>query len=158
MNGAHLHLVLNHFPIFSTLFGIVIISWGLLKKLPQVRKVGLVLLILGAMMSYVAIESGEAAEEQIEESSISISHESIHDHEEAAEIAFWFSIIMGGLGIIILVSTNVNIRLEKTLYGVLIITAVLTLLILIFTAYKGGEIRHNIELSNIELFDSNIGF
>lgn len=110
-------------------------------------------------MSYVAIESGKVAEEVIEESSVTISHESIHDHEEAAEITFWFSIIMGGLGVVNLLPIKINIRLKKTLEWVLITTAVLTLFLLIFAAYKGGEIRHKAELNkNIELFDQDLDF
>lgn len=159
MNGAHLHLLLNHVPIFSTLFGIGIIAWGILKKSTQVRKLGTVLLIIGAVMSYVALETGEVAEDELEETSISVSHERIHEHEEAAEIAFWFSIVMGGLAIVSLISTNMNTRFQSTLNGVLFIAAILTLLSLIYAAYEGGKIRHNEELSqNTELLDSNLDF
>jgi uncharacterized membrane protein len=161
MNGAHLHLLLNHVPIFSTLFGIGIIIWGMFKKSIQVYKLGTVLLILGSVMSFFVLESGELAEEQIEEFSISANHQTIHEHEEAAEVAFWFSIVMGGFAIVSLISTNMNTRFQTTLNGVVLITGILTLLMLIYASYEGGKIRHNQELGeSSDMFhqESNLSF
>lgn len=142
MNAAHIHLIVNHIPIFSMLFGVGILGWGLWKENKAVQKIALVLFIVGALASYLAIESGERAEEIVEEYPATVSHDAIHEHEEIAEIALWFAIITGGLSLVSLFGTSLNVRLQKSLMVVLIFSAVITVAILAFTAYKGGKIRH----------------
>jgi uncharacterized membrane protein len=142
MNDAYLHLVINHFPIFSMLFGLMILGWGLWKKSTAIKNIAFVLFILGGVTSYIAVETGENAEEVVEEFVPTASHDAIHDHEEAAEIALWFSIVTGGLGIISLFAANFNDRFKNVLMGILLISAVAAVGTLGYTAYEGGKIRH----------------
>lgn len=153
MNAAHYHLIVNHLPIFSTLFGLLILAWGVFRKNSSIKNIAHILLVIGALSSYVAMETGESAEEIVEEQSIA-SHDIIHDHEEAAEIAFWFTIITGGLSLVNLFTSNINPRYQKTLVGATLIAATIALGMLIFTAYEGGKISHpeayGDEVDNIE--------
>ncbi|WP_138430943.1 hypothetical protein [Fodinibius saliphilus] len=142
MNDAYLHLVINHFPIFSMLFGLVILGWGILKKQESIQKIAMVLLVLGAITSYIAIETGEGAEEIVEDYVATISHDAIHNHEEAAEVAMWLSMVTGGLALINLVVVNYNIRYKNVLIGILLVATTASLGALIYTAYQGGKIRH----------------
>ena len=100
MNDAYLHLVINHLPVFSMLFGLMILIWGLIKSNTGFQKLAMVLFIVGAVGTYAAVETGEGAEDVIEEYMPSISHDLIHDHEEAAEIAMWFSYVTGGIALL----------------------------------------------------------
>lgn len=142
MNDAHLHLIVNHLPIFSTLFGLLIIGWGLWKKNRAIQRIALVLFLLGAVSSFVAMETGEGAEEVVEEYTTGISHDAIHEHEEVAEIALWFAVITGVLSLLSIFGHRYNTRFQQTLNGVLIISATITLGMLLYTAYEGGKIRH----------------
>ncbi|TYP93612.1 putative membrane protein [Fodinibius salinus] len=142
MNDAYLHLVINHFPIFSMLFGVLILGWGLWKKKDSIQRIAMVLFVLGAITSYIAVETGEGAEEVLEEYATSISHDAIHDHEEAAEIAMWFSLVTGGLSLVGLFGANYNIRYKNVLMGVLLVAALTAVSSLLYTAYEGGKIRH----------------
>lgn len=142
MNDAYLHLILNHFPIFSMLFGLLILLWGLFKKNISFQKLAMVLFIVGAVTSYVAVETGEGAEDIIEDYVPSISHDLIHDHEEAAEIAMWFSFVTGGISLLGLFVVGKDHRYEKVLTGVLVVAALAAAGMLMYTAYEGGKIRH----------------
>lgn len=143
MNDAYVHLIVNHVPIFSMLFGVLILGWGLWKKSEQIQGIAALLFIIGAIASYVAIESGEGAEEVIEESSVvSVSHDAIHEHEEAAEVAFWFSLLTGGLAVVGLFANSYNIRYKNVLAGVLLVSSLVALGTLIYTGYQGGKIHH----------------
>jgi uncharacterized membrane protein len=142
MNDAYLHLILNHFPIFSVLFGLLILLWGLFKKNIPFQKLAMVLFIVGAVTSYVAVETGEGAEDVIEDYVPSISHDLIHDHEEAAEIAMWFSFVTGGISLLGLFVVGKDHRYEKVLTGVLVVAAIAASGMLMYTAYEGGKIRH----------------
>lgn len=142
MNDAYLHLVINHLPVFSMLFGLLILIWGLIKSNTAIKKLAMVLFIVGAVGSYAAVETGEGAEDILEDFAPSISHDLIHDHEEAAEIAMWFSYVTGGLALLGIITTGKNLRYEKVLTGVLLIAALAAVGMLMYTAYEGGKIRH----------------
>ena len=143
MNDAYLHLVINHFPIFSMLFGVLILGWGLWKKQASIQNIAMVLFILGAITSYIAVETGEGAEEIVEEYVTSLSHDAIHDHEEAAEIAMWFSLVTGGLALMSLLVANYNLRYKNVLKAVLLIIATAAVGTLLYTAFEGGKILHS---------------
>jgi len=142
MNDAFIHLIINHLPVFSMLFGLLILIWGLIKSNTAFKKLAMVFFIVGAVGSYAAVETGEGAEDIIEDYVPSLSHDVIHDHEEAAEIAMWFSYVTGGLALLGLFITGKNPRYEKVLTGVLLVAALAAVGMLIYTAYEGGKIRH----------------
>lgn len=142
MEADYLHLIINHIPIFSVGFGLLILGWGLIKKNNTVLQIALTLFLIGAASSFVAMETGEAAEDIVEELNIA-SHDLIHDHEEAAEIAFWFVIVTGLISIAGLFALSYNIRWKNTLFGVLAVSALISLGGLLYTAYQGGKIFHS---------------
>jgi len=141
MNPAHLHLIVNHIPIFTTVIGIFILMWGMYKSSSSIRNIAFILFIFGAVGSYVAIETGESAEDIVEEVA-TVSHDAIHDHEEAAELSLWFAIVMGLLSVGALAAKKLNLRFETSLHIVILVTALITAGILMYVAYEGGEIMH----------------
>lgn len=141
MNAAHYHLIVNHIPLFTTLIGLLILGWGMIKKSQSINNIAFVLLIVGALSSYVALETGEGAEEIIEEQSIS-NDQTIHDHEETAELAFWFAAVTGGLSIIGLFASSFGSRIQNSVNGLTLLAAIITLGLLSYAAYQGGAIRH----------------
>ncbi len=142
MEADYLHLIVNHIPIFSVGFGLLILGWGLIKKNNTVLQIALTLFLIGAVSSYIAMETGEAAEDIVEELNVA-SHDVIHDHEEAAEIAFWFTILTGVISVVGFFALSYNIRWQNTLFGILAISALISLGTLLYTAYQGGKIFHS---------------
>lgn len=141
MNAAHLHLIVSHIPIFTTLIGIFVLMWGMYKKEISIRNIAFVLFIFGALSSYAALETGESAEEIVEEVA-AVSHDAIHDHEEAAELSLWSAVVMGLFSIGALVAQKYKFRFETGLNVAILLFALITLGLLAYTAYEGGEIRH----------------
>ena len=91
MNGLPLHPLVVHIPIALSAL-MPLLSIGLLISwwrgwLPQrawwVAAVFQVILVGG---SFIAMETGEGDEETVEEV---VSHDAIHEHEEAAEVFAW---------------------------------------------------------------------
>jgi len=141
MNAAHYHLIVNHIPLFTTLIGLLILGWGMIKKSQSINNIAFVLLIVGALSSYVALETGEGAEDIVEEQGIS-NDQTIHDHEEAAELAFWLAAVTGGLSIIGLFASSFGPRVQNSVNVITLIAAIITMGLLSYTAYQGGAIRH----------------
>jgi len=141
MNGAEFHLIVNHIPIFSVAFGICIMIWGMIKNSKTVKQIAAVLFVLGAISSYIAVESGQEAEEVVEDIP-TVTHQLIHEHEESAETSLWLSIALGVLSLVWLFADSLNLSFKKPLLIVTLILGFISVGSLIYTAYLGGHIRH----------------
>lgn len=143
MNDAHLHLLLNHYPIIGTMFGVLFLGYGLLAKNKSILHAGLLTLFLMALLAIPTQLTGEGAEEIVEE--LGVDHDVIHEHEEAAELAIWF---MAGLGVLALITLLISRRTsgrDTVLRGLYVATLILSVLVFVMMARVGslgGEIRH----------------
>ena len=141
MNEAHLHLVVNHFPIIVPIVGLLILVAGFISKSEIVKRVAFGVFIFGSLMTFPAMFTGEGAEEIVEEIA-GISHDIIHEHEEKAEALAIVNHILALLSII-----GLWAGLKQKSFANYVSYAVLGLgLIGIYLAKEagtsGGEIRH----------------
>jgi uncharacterized membrane protein len=142
MNGAHLHLVLNHLPIIIPLIGLLILLGGILFKSDIVKRAAYLIFILGAIVTIPAFATGEGAEEVIE-GLAGVDEELIETHEEIAETFAILSYMLGGISLVGFWS-----NLYKKSFSTII--SYLTMLICAIALYfakqtgtTGGEIRHS---------------
>ena len=84
MNDAHLHLVVNHFPIIGTILGLGILITGMLFKNNSVKNTAYILFIVAAIFAAFSMGTGEGAEELVEELP-SVGKEIIHEHIQKNE-------------------------------------------------------------------------
>ena len=141
MNDAHLHLLVNHFPIIGTLLGLGILITGMVLKNNSVKNTAYILFIVAAVFTAFSMGTGEGAEELVEDLP-NIGKQIIHEHEEIAEK---FAIIMYVTGLLGLLSLYTSIKNHKLAKTFSLITLVLALLAAVFAksvGTSGGEIRH----------------
>lgn len=141
MNDAHLHLLVNHFPIIGTLFGLGILISGMLLKNNSVKNTAYILFIVAAVFSAFSMATGEGAEELVEDLP-SIGKQIIHEHEEIAEK---FAIIMYATGLFGLLSLYTSIKNHKLAKTISYVTLALAIFAAVFAksvGTTGGEIRH----------------
>lgn len=96
MNGAHAHLLVNHFPIFGLFFGLILLSASLVIRQKSLKVAGLLLILVSVVATPIANITGEEAEKVVERKDPGI-HELAHEHKEAGEIALWIMVIVGVL-------------------------------------------------------------
>jgi uncharacterized membrane protein len=151
MNDAHLHLIVNHFPIVGITIGLLVLIVGYLIKNQQVKATSLGIFIFSALAAIAANYTGDGAEELVEKIP-GISKSLIHDHEETAEQFFTLSLILGGAALISLFLQIKKLGLAKFGYILVISFAIATLVSANYVGVSGGEIRHTEirEASNIE--------
>jgi uncharacterized membrane protein len=141
MNGAHWHLVVNHFPIIFPVAGIIVMITGLISKSEAVKRTALLIFILGAFTAAAAMATGEGAEEVAEKIS-GVTETYIERHEETAETFALLSYILGGLS---LAGLWASFKQKTYANTITISTLVFAFVILFFakqTGTTGGEIRH----------------
>lgn len=141
MNEAHLHLVVNHFPIIGTILGLGVLVVGLLLKNNSVKNTAFFLFIVAAIFAALSMATGEGAEELVEEMP-NIGHQVIHEHEEMAEK---LAIVLYALGLTSLVGLYLSYK-KSAKSSLVSILAVIIAIVAVFLAQQtgttGGEIRH----------------
>jgi hypothetical protein len=140
MSLTHLHLLVNHVPIIGSAIAVVLLAWALLARSRELQRAGLLLVVVCGLAGFVAKQTGEEAEEQIE-SLPWAQKELIHEHEEAADKATIVMLIAGIAGAVALV----RMRKEGAARAETIATTVVAaagFALMAWTGFEGGHIRH----------------
>jgi uncharacterized membrane protein len=141
MNDAHWHLVVNHFPIIGTIFGVGILIVGVVLKNKTSINTAYFIFIVTALFALASMSTGEGAEEMVEDLP-TVGKQIIHEHEEMAEKLAIALYILGGLSIVgLFLNFKNHSKAILVTYLVLIIGAVAVFLGK-ETGTTGGEVRH----------------
>jgi len=149
MNDAHLHMLVNHFPIIGTIFGLGILIAGIFTKNNTIKNVSYSVFIIAALFTLASMSTGEGAEELVEDMP-GVGHHIIHEHEEIAEK---FALVAYALGVVSIIGLYTNIKNHskaKLLSFLTLIIAVVAVILAKSVGTSGGEVRHT-EIRN----DSN---
>ncbi len=141
MNDAHLHMVVNHFPIIGTIFGLGILITGIVMKNSVIKNVAYVLFIVAAIFGLVSMSTGEGAEE-IAENLPSVTDQIIHEHEEMAEKLALVLYILGGISILGLYTNLKNHAKANLISYLAFVVALIGVFLGKQTGTTGGEVRH----------------
>ena len=141
MNDAHLHMVVNHFPIIGTIFGFGILIVGLVLKNKTLINTSYVLFIVAGIFGAISMGTGEGAEELVEDMP-NIGKQIIHEHEELAEKLALLLYILGGLSLAGLFLNFKNHSKAKLLSFLILVIATAGLFLVQKVGTSGGEIRH----------------
>ncbi len=141
MNDAHLHLVVNHFPIIGTIFGFGILVTGLVLKNKTIINTAYILFIVAAVFALASMATGEGAEEMVEDFP-SVGKRIIHEHEEMAEKLAVVLYVLGAISILGLVLNIKNHSKAKLITIVALAISVVAVILGKETGTTGGEVRH----------------
>ncbi|MBK6784456.1 MAG: hypothetical protein IPL63_02750 [Saprospiraceae bacterium] len=141
MNDAHLHLVFNHFPIIVPIVGLLILVVGLVIKSNSVIRTAFGVFVLGAIMTFPAMYTGEGAEE-IAEKLPGVTDALIETHEEKAETLAIVNYLLGFVSLIGIWASWKQKSFAKTIAIGVLILGLAGLYFGKMTGTSGGEIRH----------------
>lgn len=96
MDGAYVHIAINHFPIVLALLGAAAAVASFIWRRRALWLYAVATLTLAALSVYPVKFTGDLAEESIEKMPYA-TREAIHTHEEAGELAMWIVIGTGVL-------------------------------------------------------------
>jgi len=147
MNEAHLHMVVNHFPIIGTIFGLGILVAGIALNNKTIKNTAYFLFIVAAIFTAISMGTGEGAEEMVENMP-SVGKQIIHEHEEIAEK---LAIVLYLLGIVSIAGIYLNFKnhAKASLVSFIALTiSVVAVILAQQTGTSGGEIRHTEIIAN----------
>ncbi len=137
-NWAHLHMMVNHLPLFAALAGALLLGAGLVAKNSALARAGIFACLLAGIGTWAGIFTGERAEDWVNNLP-GVTEEVVHEHEEAAERTRFAAFPLGALALVALFWTKGP---QRNLQLVLLLLALATTGLMGLAANLGGEIRH----------------
>jgi uncharacterized membrane protein len=141
MNSAHLHLLVNHLPIFGSLFGMLLLAYALLGRRQEFIRISFVIFGLSAVSALAAYVTGEPAEELLEHA-VGVTGGLVEQHKEAALLSLVLIVILGlSCCVWLFVYRSRALPSSVTLFALVLALAVAGSMA--WTAHLGGQIRHS---------------
>ncbi|WP_291104306.1 MULTISPECIES: hypothetical protein [unclassified Flavobacterium] len=141
MNDAHLHLVVNHFPIIGTILGLGILIAGMILKNNSVKNTAYVLFIVAAVFAAFSMGTGDGAEDAVKNLP-GVTKQFIHEHEEMAEKLAIILYVLGVISIGALFLSFKNHSKAKLVSYAALVVGVLAVFLAKEVGTTGGEVRH----------------
>ncbi|MEL1240246.1 hypothetical protein [Flavobacterium flavipallidum] len=141
MNDAHLHMIVNHFPIVGTILGLLVLMGGIYFRSNSIKNTSYFLFIIATVFTVFSMATGEGAEELVEDMP-NIGHEIIHNHEELAEKLAIIMYLLGVVSVIGLISNIRNHPKAKFFSYAIAVIAIVAVLLSSKVGTSGGEIHH----------------
>jgi hypothetical protein len=143
MNLAHLHLLLNHFPIIGTLLGLGLLLISLVGKNEDLRRASLIVFLAMALLSLPTFFSGVGAQGAIK-TEPGVSEALIERHEGAAMLALLFMETTGALALAGLWQLHRTRRppLWNWNLSAVLFFSIVTTGLMARVGTTGGEVRH----------------
>jgi hypothetical protein len=141
MNLAHLHLLLNHFPIIGTTIGVALLVGSLPRKDDDLKRAGLIILAAMALIALPTFFSGVGAKGAIKDDA-GISGALIDRHEGAAILAFFFIEVTGALALVALWQRHSAAKERGWTLASLLFFSAIAVGLIARVENTGAEIRH----------------
>jgi hypothetical protein len=141
MNGAHLHLIINHVPVLGTIFGLGLLAFALWRGSDELKKAALGIFVIIALLTVPTYLTGEPAWHVVN-GLPGVSDSVFHQHDDAAGVAFTGSAVLGVLALIGLIWFRGGKPVKKWFSALVLAGAVAVSGLMLWTANLGGQIRH----------------
>jgi hypothetical protein len=141
MDLAHVHLLLNHFPVIGTIIGGGLFVIALIAKSDDLKRASLAVLLGIALISIPTYITGNGAQDQIK-SLPGVSKALIEAHEGAAYVAIGFMEFTGAFAWLGLWQFRRLRRIPNWNLAVILVLTAVSLGLMTRASNIGGEIRH----------------
>jgi uncharacterized membrane protein len=141
LSFAHVHLLLNHFPIIGTIIGLGLYLFALIANSDHLKQASLVVFLGIAMLAFPTYLSGSAAAAEIQRLP-GVSKQLILAHQDSAMLAFIFMEITGSFAWLGLWQHRRLARVPRWNLTLVLLLSVITVLLMSTVGNTGGDIRH----------------
>jgi uncharacterized membrane protein len=141
VNYAHLHLLLNHFPIIGSIVGLGLFLVSFFGKNQDLKRAGYIVFVGIALITIPAFLTGFGAQQMIKDGA-GVSDALIRRHESSALLSMWFMEVTGALALIGLWQSQTGMRPSRWNVTAVLIFSLLSVVLIGRTGNTGGDIRH----------------
>ncbi len=138
---TNIHPIVVHFPIALFITGLVMDVIGHLFQKETAKKIGLVLVVLGAVGALAAMVTGNFAEEQVEDRLSRAGEHVLDRHEDLGKLTAYLLLIVAAIRALIATGWLNRWRfVASAALAIYLIAGVIGLGTLTVTGYYGGEL------------------
>jgi len=141
INWAHVHLMINHFPVVGVLGAILLFLYGVVRKSREIKVVSLGVFVLLALITIPVFLTGEGAEGVVKNIP-GVTEDYIGRHEEMASYALVLMELLGATAFLGLFLFRRYGNIPKWIIVLVLILSLITAFVMGVTANFGGQIRH----------------
>jgi hypothetical protein len=141
INGAHIHLMINHVPELGTFFIIMLFLYGMAKKSDEIIKVSLGAFFLLGLMTIVVYLTGEGAEKVVKNLP-GVTEAFIGRHEEMAGLSLVLIVFLGIVSGVGLIFFRRSATIPKWFIALVLVLSFSAAAAVGLTVNLGGQIRH----------------
>jgi uncharacterized membrane protein len=139
MNWAHLHLLSNHIPVLGTVFGLLLLTWGMVRRNESIQRAALATFLVAALVAIPVFFTGEPAEDAVEHLA-GTAEAAIETHEDAALLSLISVELLGVIAVLSFIRRRANPSRFVTRSA--LVLSIVTAGLMARTANLGGKIRH----------------
>jgi hypothetical protein len=141
VNLAHLHLLLNHFPIIGTILGLGLLLISLAGKTDDLKRASFIIFAVIALLSLPTFFSGVGAQGAIRKLP-GVSDALIDRHEGAAILALFFMEVTGALSLVGLWQFHKFSGPTRWNVTAVLLVSLIAVGLMARVGTTGGDIRH----------------
>jgi formate hydrogenlyase subunit 3/multisubunit Na+/H+ antiporter MnhD subunit len=140
MNGAQLHLAINHLPVIVPLVGIAVLFGGYVRRSKDAAAIALCIFFASAILAVPVYLTGEPAEIVIKNYP-DVQRKQIEAHRECAMQALIAIEALGiaSAGVLVL---RRNRGVYRAAWGTIVMLSFVACAMMLRAAHEGGLIRH----------------
>ena len=136
---AHWHLLFNHWPILGPMLALLVLTYGLARRLPAVVTLSYWLLLLMAVATVATVQAGQAAQDNLKQLGL-LDKTVVHKHIQFAHRAAL--VIYGTAGLALLGLAWPWARRARYWPALVLAATVLTSGLMAYVGSLGGLVRH----------------
>ncbi len=141
LNFAHLHLLLNHFPIIGTMVALALFLVSFVGKNQDLRRASYIIFAGIALLTIPTFLSGFGAQLGIQ-GKPGVSDELVSRHEGSAMLSLWFMFATGAFSLVALWQSHHRERAANWTVAMVLFFSLFTVGLMARTGNTGGDIRH----------------
>lgn len=144
MNFVHIHLAINHSPLYATLFAFFLLLIGMMIRNRSIATAGLVITVVAALCAIAAYSTGDQAKDIIDKGPpiAGVEKTMIAPHDEAAGWFLTASCVTAGLAIVVLFIGRRRGQRPRWMEVVMLFALLFSLSVVVRVALLGGRIHH----------------
>ncbi|MBL0314609.1 MAG: hypothetical protein IPP69_02095 [Flavobacteriales bacterium] len=141
MGDIQLHHLFNHLAPIGVMVGFIVLIVGFILKKEHIRLTAAWIILIAGVTVLPASKTGELAEE-ISENISGVSHDVIHEHEEAAELALKLTLFASVIALGFIIVHKKAPKWSTMTSVALLIVGLISVITLTLASHEGGLIRH----------------
>lgn len=141
-NSAHLHLLVNHFPVIGYFIIIVFLVYGIIFKQEKVKQFSMFMIVVLSLITILVFVSGNNAEGMVKGAE-GVVEENIEVHQYAAVRSFIAMEILGGISLLMILYYRFKKPVPLSVTLIYLFLNLFMLWMMIYTSNLGGKIFHS---------------